>query len=143
MTIGAQTSLNILNSMVMYTCPTLPFLGKLGPKNQNCLFKMKVDTQINSIMLNSMVMFTFSVLDQIYPFWQIQSRKLKMKTLIDLNMLNSVVVFVCPVWNPFLANLVQKKLKLSVKDEIWYINKLKCAKFDDNVHSYLNHKFPF
>ena len=66
-----------------------------------------------------------------------------MKTLIDLNMLNSVVVFVCPVWNPFLANLVQKKWKLSVKDEIWYINKLKCAKFDDNVHSYLNRKFPF
>ena len=46
----------------------IPFLGKLGPKNQNCQFKLKFGTYTNSNMQNSMVVFTFSVLDQKQSF---------------------------------------------------------------------------
>ena len=53
-----------------------PFLGKL--RGLNFLFKMKFDSQINSIMLNSTVMFTFSVLDRKYSFEQILSIKTKL-----------------------------------------------------------------
>ena len=46
------------NSIVIF----IPFLGKLGPKNQNCQFKLKFGTYTNLHMQNSMVMLTFSVL---------------------------------------------------------------------------------
>ena len=36
-----------------------PFLGKFGPKIQNCLFKVKYGTLTNSNMQNQMVIFTF------------------------------------------------------------------------------------
>ena len=52
--------------------------GKFGPINQNCLFKMKFGIWINSNMLNSMVMFTLSVLDQKYNFWENLVQKIKM-----------------------------------------------------------------
>ena len=38
-------------------------------KNQNCQFKLQFGVLTNSNMLNSMVVFTFAVLDQKYPFW--------------------------------------------------------------------------
>ena len=44
-------------------------LENLPPKKHNGLFKMKLDIWTNSAMLNSMMMFTFYVLDQKYPFW--------------------------------------------------------------------------
>ena len=44
-------------------------LDKLGPKNQNCQFKLKFGSDINSNMQNSMVIFTFFVFDWRYPFW--------------------------------------------------------------------------
>ena len=51
--------------MVMFICPgfgpEIHFLDKFGPKNQNCLFEMKLGTYTNSNMLNSTV-FKF-------PFW--------------------------------------------------------------------------
>ena len=50
------------------------FLGKFGSKIQNCLFNMK----FNSNMPNSMVAFTFSVLDQKYYFCQICSKNQKL-----------------------------------------------------------------
>ena len=43
--------------------PEILFLGKCGLKNQNCQFKLTCGTQTNSNMQNSMVVFTFSVLD--------------------------------------------------------------------------------
>ena len=46
-----------------------PFLSKFGPKNQNCQFKPKFGSYINSNMPNSMVVFTFSVLDWKQHFW--------------------------------------------------------------------------
>ena len=36
------------------------FLGKFGPKNQNCEFKIKLRTQTNSNMQISVILFTFS-----------------------------------------------------------------------------------
>ena len=52
------------NSMMMFTffCfrVEIPFLGKVGPKNQYHL-KLKFGTYSNSSMQNAMVMFTFPV----------------------------------------------------------------------------------
>ena len=43
---------------------------KLGPKIQNFQFKLKPGAfTFNSNMKNSVVVFTFSVLDRKYPFW--------------------------------------------------------------------------
>ena len=49
--------------------PETPFLGKFVPKKQDCQFKLKCVTWSNSKMQNSMVMFTFSVLDRKHPFF--------------------------------------------------------------------------
>ena len=53
------------NSMMLFTFfrfqPETPFLGKFGPKCQNCLFKVKLDTYTNSNMQNSMMLFKFFV----------------------------------------------------------------------------------
>ena len=55
--------LNMLNSEVNVYLSSLvqkrPFLGKFGPKNQSCLFKMKFAFKTNSNMLNLIVMFIF------------------------------------------------------------------------------------
>ena len=48
----------------------MPFLGKFGPKTQNYQFKLKFCTQTNSNMQISIVMFTFSVFDLKYLFWE-------------------------------------------------------------------------
>ena len=55
----------------------IPFLGKLGPKNQNCHFMLKFGTYTNPNMQNSMVMFIFSVFDWKYPFWANLAQKVK------------------------------------------------------------------
>ena len=74
--------------------------------------KRKFATQTNSNMLNSMMMFTFYVLDQKYPFWSKNDFFFKMEIGIhpNSNMLNLMVMFTfsisvrkCPFW----ANLVQ------------------------------------
>ena len=46
----------------------IPFLGKIGLKNQNCQFRLKFGTESNLNISNSMVMFIVSVLDWKYPF---------------------------------------------------------------------------
>ena len=48
----------------------IPFLGKFGPKTQNYQFKLKFCTQTNPNMQISMVMFTFSLFDWKYLFWE-------------------------------------------------------------------------
>ena len=47
--------------------PEAPFWANLV-KNQNCQFKLKFSTLINSNIRNSIMMFTFSVFDQKYFF---------------------------------------------------------------------------
>ena len=66
-----------------------PFLGKFGPKHQNCQFKLKFGTQTNLNMKNSMLVFTLSALDQ----KQNCQFKLKFSTQINSNMQNSMEVF--------------------------------------------------
>ena len=46
-----------------------PFLGKFGPNYQYLLFKVKLNTLTNSIVQNSMAVFTFFFLDQKHSFW--------------------------------------------------------------------------
>ena len=65
---------------------TLLFLGKFGPKIQNCWFKLKFSGLTNSNMQNSMVEFTFSVFNQKYPFWASLVQKYKIISL-SLNLL--------------------------------------------------------
>ena len=47
----------------------ISFLDKFGLKNQTLQFKLKFGTQTNLKMEKLMVMVTFSVFDQKYPFW--------------------------------------------------------------------------
>ena len=70
------------------TSAIFPFLtwnylfGKiLVKKNQTCEFKLKFGTYTNSNMQNSMVMFTFSVLDWKQPFWANLVQKKKFVSL--------------------------------------------------------------
>ena len=56
-------------------------LGKFVPKNQNFLLKLKVCTQINSNMENSMVIVTFFIFDWKYPFWAKLAQKIKIFSL--------------------------------------------------------------
>ena len=56
--------------------PEIPILGKFGPQNQNCQFKVKFHTETNSNMYNSMgcTLFPFSTVNTI--FGQICSKKI-------------------------------------------------------------------
>ena len=49
--------------------PQIPFLGKFGPKNQNCQVILKFGTWTNSNMPNSVALFNFSPFYWNYPFW--------------------------------------------------------------------------
>ena len=71
------------NSILRLFCfrPETPFLGKFGPKNQNCQFNLKFGTWTNSNMENSMVVFTFSVLDWKHPFWVNSVQNIKIASL--------------------------------------------------------------
>ena len=44
-------------------------MGKSDPESQNCQFKLKFGTKTNLNMQNSMVVFTFAVLQWKYRFW--------------------------------------------------------------------------
>ena len=65
--LGTYTYLNMHHSIVVYIFLyfrlEISFLGKFGPKNLNCHFKLKFGTGTNSNMQNSLMMFTFSVFD--------------------------------------------------------------------------------
>ena len=56
-------------------------LGKFGPKNQNCQFKLKFGTKTNLNMENSMVAFTLAVLDWEFPFWENLIQAIKVVSL--------------------------------------------------------------
>ena len=94
-----------------------PFWANLVKKIQNCQFKLKFDTQPNSNMQNSVVVFTFLFQAGNILFGQIWSKnltcqfKLKFGTQTNSNMQNSMVVFTFYVLDQkhtFRANLVQK-----------------------------------
>ena len=83
-----------LNDGVCFICFWLeiPCLGKFCAKNQNCQFKLKFSTQINSNMKNSMMMLIFSVFDKMYPF--LRNLFQKIKIVFDLNMQNLMMIFI-------------------------------------------------
>ena len=95
----------------------IPFLGKFGPKTQNYQFRLKLDTQTNSNMQNSMVMFTSFVLYQKNPFLgkscpenQNCQFRLKIGTRTNSNIRNSMMMFTFSVFDHkhhSCANLVQ------------------------------------
>ena len=71
-------------------------------KSQNYCFQLKFGSNINSNILNSIVVLTFSVLDGKHPFYANLVRKIKIVSLNwnclirlikNLNMQNPVVVF--------------------------------------------------
>ena len=57
------------------------FLGKFGPKTQNCLFKVEFGSKTNSSMQNSVMTFIFRALDQKYIFWVNLVQKVKIVSL--------------------------------------------------------------
>ena len=73
-------------------------LGKFSPKNHNCLFKMKFDTQTNSngdvqiFSLGPEISFSdkFGLNNQNFLL------KMKIFTYTNTNIVNLVVTFVCP-----------------------------------------------
>ena len=72
----------MLNSIVMFCfIAEILILGKFGPKNLNCLFKMKTGTGSNLSMLNMIVIFTFSDLDRKHLFWANLVQKFKIVCL--------------------------------------------------------------
>ena len=78
--------------------PEITFLGKFGPKTQNSQFKLQFGTykvkfynEVNSNMLNSIMLFTFPVLDQKYPFWTNLIQKSKIVSL-NWNLVTTVIV---------------------------------------------------
>ena len=61
--------------------PEIRVLGKFGPRNQDCLFKLKPDTSTNSNILNSLLMLIFSDLDQKNSAWENLVQKTKLVCL--------------------------------------------------------------
>ena len=57
------------NGIFLFSTENTKIARKFCPKIQNCHFKLKFGTSINSNMQNSMVVFTFSVFDRKYSFW--------------------------------------------------------------------------
>ena len=73
------------NSIVIFifflSGPEFHFLSKFGPKNQNCQSKLKFVTWANSNIQNSMLLFTFSVLERKHLFEENLVQKTKIGSL--------------------------------------------------------------
>ena len=57
-----------------------PSLGKFGPKNKNCQFKLKFSIFTNSNEQDSMVVFAFSAFNQKYLLWANLIYKIKLSS---------------------------------------------------------------
>ena len=107
------------------------FLGKFGPKSQNCHFKLKFGTYTNSNMQNSMAMFIFFVFDRKCPFSANLVQKVKIISL-SWNMAPSQIrrckiqlycsLFLFSSGNTVFGQIWSKKSKLSVWVKIWYLH---------------------
>ena len=107
----------------------LPFLGKFGPKNQNCKFKRwnlifrliricRIQHGVHFICFRLEIPF----LDKFGP--KNQNRKFKLKCDIQTNssMQNSTMVFILFVWDwkhPFWTNLAPKNQNRQFKLKFW------------------------
>ena len=103
--------------------PEKPFLGKFGPKNQTCQFKLKFGTYTNSNMQNSMAVFNFSVSDRKHSFTVKLVQKMEIVSL-SWNLVPRIIRICRIQWwcslFPFLTGITpfvwtwSKKSKLSV-----------------------------
>ena len=131
------------NSMVVFIASVF----RLEIPIENCQFQLKCDTQSNSNMKNSVVMFT--VFERKYPFYgksvsknQNHLLKLKFGKQTNSNTQNSMVIFILLFFRLELFELIQSKTsKLSVQVEIWYLDYFECVKFDGHVLSFLFQTF--
>ena len=82
----------IMNSKVVFTFFVLdrkyPFLSKFGPKNENCLFKMKLS--------NSMAMFIWPAMTRKHTIWTNLVQKIQI-ICWGWN-LASIVIRICWIW---------------------------------------------
>ena len=89
--------------------PDTPFLGKFGPKNQNCKFELKFGTCTNLNKHNSMVVFSFSIFDRKCSFGEGGDKfgpknqnyqfELKFGTWTNSNMHNSLEILTLSVFD--------------------------------------------
>ena len=88
--------------------------GIFCPNNQNCQFKLKFGTYNNSYMQNSMVLFTFCVVDQKYLF----SGKFgpKIQNGLQWNLVPTISDKICETRNP--CSLVHCWLQI-LPDHSW------------------------
>ena len=110
-------------SIFFYFKRETPFLGKFGPKAQNCQFKLKFCTFTNSDMQISMRMFTFSVFKGKHLFRANLVQKIKIVNLTWNLVLR--LIQICRIqWecllsrfstgNTLFGQIWFKKLKLSI-----------------------------
>ena len=72
------------NSMVLVTYSVLSwklFLGKFGPKSEDCKLKLKYGIWSNWNMQNPIILLTFSVLYQKHPFSENLVQSIKVVSL--------------------------------------------------------------
>ena len=74
----------------------IPFLDNLGPKNQNCQFKLQFGTSTNLSMQSSMALFTFSVLDQKHSFRANFDQKIKL-VILSWKLLPGLIIRTCRI----------------------------------------------
>ena len=129
---GTYTNSNIQNSMVMFIffcfSSEIAFLGifvfQVYTKDQNCQLKVKLDTQTNSNMLISVMLFNFffrtetPFLGRFGPNYQYLLFKEKLDTLTNSIMQNSMAVFTFFFFNQkhfFGASLVKNVKIVSLR----------------------------
>ena len=107
----------------------IPFLGKFGPKHQNCHFKLKFGTYTSSNMQNSMMIFIYLFFfDRKYPFWANLVQKVNSISwnwnlgprLIQIWRIQwwcSFFLFL--IGSTLFGQILSKKSKLSVEAKIW------------------------
>ena len=108
-----------------------PFLGKFGPKNQNCQFELEFSTYANLNMQNSKGMFTFSIFDRKYLFLgKFRSKnqncqfELNFGTKTNSNMHNSMVMLTFSVLtkNTLFGQILIQKTKIVQNFKIFILS---------------------
>ena len=121
----------------------MPFLGKLGPKNQNSHFKLKLGTYTDSRMQNSMVMLILSVFDWKDPFLANLVQNIKIITLCwnfvptlirirRIQWCDSIFLFLSG--NTLFGQTWSKKSKFSLWAKIGDLHWFENAEFNGDVH---------
>ena len=111
--------------------PQIPFLGRFGPKNQNCQFILKFGTWTNSNMQNSGAMFNFSAFDWNYSFWANLVQIIKIVSLSRNLVLRLIPIcriewgcslFYVLILNTFFGHIWSKNSNFFVQGEICYLD---------------------